>query len=550
MPDWNQSLAQADYGQIKIIAEKWGLQLQAPDGRSAREELVTKLLERGFLEEKLAQLPESSTRALAYLEMHGGKVKWTQFVRQFGEIREMGAGRRERYRPENDPVSTAEQLWYRGLIARGFFDTEAGPQEFAYLPEDLRPWIQESSFYPREEDAGAQDPVWGRKATPDERRVQVQADEWMLDHLCTLLSAARMGINPVEHLPDMDEGEISFYQALLQEAGIVIEGQPEPNAVKDFFELSREQALIKCWKTWKESRSIQDVHQTPAFILEGEPNLDPPRIRKAFLKWIRSLPANTWWSLSALTASVQQLDPDFLRVTGDYESWFIKNGETGEYLRGFQSWDQVEGELIRYLITGPGHWLGVFDLAYPGEKKEFAPAAFRISARGKRLLQDTAPDLPEREEDLVQVWSKGLIKISRYVDPKVRYQVGRFCDWVTLKGDVYHYQLTTEGLHRAQSQGLDVPHLLALLKNHTEVLPPNIVTALERWSGKGVLARIHPRVILRVNSPAVLDALQKTRAQRFLQEQLGPTTIVLQEGSEEKVAAVLIEMGFMVEQEN
>lgn len=74
MPDWNQSLAQADYGQLKVIAEKWGLQLQAPDERSAREKLVSKLLEGGFLEEKLTQLPDSSTRALAYLEKHGGKL--------------------------------------------------------------------------------------------------------------------------------------------------------------------------------------------------------------------------------------------------------------------------------------------------------------------------------------------------------------------------------------------------------------------------------------------------------------------------------------------
>lgn len=550
MPDLYQSLAQADYGQIKIIAEKWGLQLQAPDERSAREELVSKLFEGDFLKEKLAQLPDSSTQALAYLERQGGKVKWTKFVRQFGKIREMGAGRRERYRPEKDPVSTAEQLWYRGLIARGFFDTDTGPQEYAYLPEDLRPWIRDSSFYSQESDKETQDPVWGRKATSDERRVQVQADEWMLDHLCTLLSAARMNVNPAGHLPEMDEGEIAFYHSLLQEADILTENQPEPTAVKDFFELARNQALLKFWKTWKESSSIQDLHETPAFILEGEPKSDPLRVRNVFLEWIRSLSANTWWSISALTASVQQMDPDFLRVTGDYESWFVKNRETGEYLRGFQHWDQVEGELIRYLITGPGHWLGIFDLAYPAEKRELPASAFRISALGEKLLQDTAPDLPERDSDLVQVRSKGLFKVSRYVDPKVRYQLGRFCDWITLKGDIYHYQLTPEGLTRAQSQNLDILHLLTLLKNHTEVLPPNIVTALERWGEKGVQAKIMPRVILRVSSPAVLDALQKTRAKRHLQEQLGPTTLILQEGSEGKVAEVLIEMGFMVDREN
>ena len=49
----------------------------------------------------------------------------------------MGAGKRDRERPHLKPASTAEALFYRGLLARAFFDTEKGPQEFAYIPDDL-----------------------------------------------------------------------------------------------------------------------------------------------------------------------------------------------------------------------------------------------------------------------------------------------------------------------------------------------------------------------------------------------------------------------------
>ena len=32
--------------------------------------------------------------------------------------------------------------------------------------------------------------------------------------------------------------------------------------------------------------------------------------------------------------------------------------ESGQYLSGFESWDLVEGRLLRFLIEGPLFWLG------------------------------------------------------------------------------------------------------------------------------------------------------------------------------------------------
>ncbi len=49
----------------------------------------------------------------------------------------MGAGKRDREHPHLKPASTSEVLFYRALIARAFFDTDKGPQEFAYIPDDL-----------------------------------------------------------------------------------------------------------------------------------------------------------------------------------------------------------------------------------------------------------------------------------------------------------------------------------------------------------------------------------------------------------------------------
>ena len=45
-------------------------------------------------------------------------------------------------------------------------------------------------------------------------------------------------------------------------------------------------------------------------------------------------------------------------------SWFIRREGSEQYLRGFAHWEAVEGELLRYMIAGPLHWLGVTDIAF------------------------------------------------------------------------------------------------------------------------------------------------------------------------------------------
>ena len=69
-------------------------------------------------------------------------MPWAAFARQFGEIREAGPGRRDREQVYLNPASTAETLFYRAFLARAFFDTPNGAQEFAYIPEDLAQLIK------------------------------------------------------------------------------------------------------------------------------------------------------------------------------------------------------------------------------------------------------------------------------------------------------------------------------------------------------------------------------------------------------------------------
>jgi hypothetical protein len=83
-----------------------------------------------------------------------------------------------------------------------------------------------------------------------------------------------------------------------------------------------------------------------------------------------------------------------------------------------------------------------------------------------------------------------------------------------------------------------------------EIIPPNILAALERWEKKGAQAEIAQKTVLRVGSPQILKALKKSKASRYILEQVGPTTVIVKDGSEEKIKEALVELGLFLEMED
>ena len=113
--------------------------------------------------------------------------------------------------------------------------------------------------------------------------------------------------------------------------------------------------------------------------------------------------------------------------------------------------------------------------------------------------------------------------------------------------NTFHYQITPGSLERARNQGLHTSQLLTLLRKNTELIPPNLVTALERWEEEGSQACIQQTLVLRLGSPAMLDELRASKAARFLGDPLGPTAVIVKSGAREKVLRALAEMGYLGE---
>jgi hypothetical protein len=137
MPTLEKTIPKDDLGYLKIVAAFWGVELTTSAPAQAAQELAAALCDAELLEEVVSTLPDEAQTSLGALADSGGRIPWEAFTRQFGELREIGPGKRDREKPHLRPVSTTETLWYRALLARAFFETERGPQEFAFIPDDL-----------------------------------------------------------------------------------------------------------------------------------------------------------------------------------------------------------------------------------------------------------------------------------------------------------------------------------------------------------------------------------------------------------------------------
>jgi hypothetical protein len=422
MPDLSESLQGRDLGHLRIIAELWGFELEEQDTPSAIIHLNRYLLNASVVNDMVHSLAMDAKRALEDLTEHAGRLPWAQFTRTYGEVREMGAAKRDRERPQEHPSSAVEMLWYRALVARAFFDSPAGPEEFTYIPDDLLALIPQPE--------GTTSPMIGRPASALEYAYISRVNDQILDHACTYLAALRLGTT----LPDSftsQAGEVltcEFMKSMLSASELLDKaGLPNPEPVREFLEAKRGEALQQIFWCWKDSSLINELRLLPDLIFEGNWENDPLHTRLVLLDFLNDIPSDTWWSLGAFVSAVKQRNPDYQRPAGDYDSWFIRDKTIGEYLRGYDHWDEVDGRLIRYILTGPLHWLGVLDLGY--QEEELEVTAFCLSNWSKALLKGESPKgLPPEEKPLV-ARSDARLSARRLVPRRARYLVSRFCEW-------------------------------------------------------------------------------------------------------------------------
>lgn len=511
-----QTLQDHDRGHLKIIGHLWGLEFSNDQHSLAIERLAGAMLDR--TPEILESLPGSARRALDRMLESGGRVPMEALVRQFGPLREMGPGKRDRLEPWKEPVSPLEMLWYRGLMAKAFADSDGGPQEYAFVPDDLMDKLPEPS--------SQEHPLLGGPAPRPKRIIQSQTAA--VDDATTVLAAHRRG-GDLDHKWLMDflrqPDSLALIEGALQEAGIF----DTPERIRSFLQKPRDQALEHLREAWQSSMAWNDLSQTPdVHIPTGEWPNDPLAGRRAALDLIHTVPTDTWWSASSFIDAVRDADPGFMRPPGGFDSWYLQSAEDGSSLRGFGAWDQVEGQYLRQLIAGPMFWLGLTDVSLDR-------SAFRLRGAAE----------PESKEGKAVAYPDGRIRIASGADRTLRYQLARLCSWEKMDGGAYYYRLTAQSLRAAEDRELTAAHARKVLAEIAA--PEGVLKALKRWEQAGMEANIEQQTILHVEDAPVLDLLMKEPStRRYLRERLGSTSVVVDALHRRKFQEAALRLGLLI----
>jgi hypothetical protein len=264
---------------------------------------------------------------------------------------------------------------------------------------------------------------------------------------------------------------------------------------------------------------------------------DPTLARAALLRHLEELGTAEWFSLTEYIDAVKADDPDFQRPEGDYDIWYVRDGSTGAYLRGFESWERVEGSLLRSLLMGPAFWLGLVELG--GETPGRVPEVFRRRAIAGPQGALELPS-PAVRSDLTIAMPA--------LRPFERFQLSRVAD-LTAVGDLYLYRLTPASLSRARRQGIPVEKLLTFLESLSDApLLPVVRASLDRWDAQGTEVRLERTILLRVTTEAVMkQVMASPKASRHVERIIGPTHAVVKEQDLPRFVSALAELGLLAE---
>ena len=553
-----RTLGDSDRGLLPIFAQFWDVPHEALEPDELVSALNSAMLNPARAETVFRALSDQQRGALQHLLGSGGRMPAGKYTRLHGEIRHSGTARLAEFAQR--PASPAEALFYRGLIAQTFEQSDTGPRPVLYVPDDLVDVLPAHITAPAAPDSAA---LPGLQALPQVENPR-PADTAIVDDMTTLLAWLQLHGAPLqgdELAPDAcaalapyllapDPARLRFLVGLAFVAGLIAPADDRAalnrEPARHWLAESRPAQLRHLAEAWRRSAALRDLWHLPGLAPEADSlaGYDPTVARGAVLNFIGELaPAADWWSPAGLVAAVKQADPDFQRPGADYDSWYIRDS-SGDYLRGFDSWDRVEGALIAWLIHGPLHWLGMLALA---------DSAACLSAWGRAFLELAAWPAPAESPTEIELGLDGVLRVPRSLSRLDRFQLARFTSWQPA-ADPFIYHLDGPGIDQAWRQGIRAGHISAFLSRVSgrRPLPPGVSRLLQNWQdGPRAHVTLEQQLLLRTDSPAALTTLYDSPdLRRFLGARLGPAAALVRAELWPELRQALAEAGIQVDLHN
>ncbi len=512
---------------LRGIAELRGVGLTTNVRADAAAQLAALLAEPADTAAALASCSPAAQDAWRALAAAGGRMKTPAFTRRFGAIRPVGPGKLEREQVWRSPDGPVEELWYRGLIFRAFADLGAGPVEYVYIPDDLLP----PPGAPTLAAAVAQTPALAPTQPPARVR---QAFNVLAVDLCALLAAIREApprvdragqLRPAdrERLQDglllQEAARFDLMITLARERGWLTTGggrlTVEAAASTAWLRATPWEGIRALFAAWRESTDLtpdglgwNDLRHVAALQIEGVWRNDPWLARRALLDALHGLAVDAWYTIADLVAGVKAVNPDFQRPDGNYTGWYLRDRASGRYLSGFESWDDVEGRLVAFLIQGPLFWLGAVAL---GLAEGGQVASFRLTPLGAAWLAGAAPPELPRPARLT-VTEDFSVSAPLWLPLLDRFRLLRFTEPVSGRyelGEPTRHRITRGSLARARTSGVKADAILGFLQRATGGhVPARVASGLARWDQYGGAVRISRGAVLRVEDASTLAALR------------------------------------------
>ena len=544
-----------DPGMLPALADFWRV-----DGKRLTDDEMIRQLQAAMLDAEITEaawdrLDEPARTALQLLVSSArSRMKIAQFERFYGKIRKLGRAQIEREQPHHRGKSIAETLYYRGFIGEGFDKVEDNLIGFIFVPTDLIAALplHKTSYETLDEDSGSapvEAPALGLVNEVDDIS---RADTSIVDDLTSLLASLQTRPAEVqgEHFASdyaasvtsillrREERRLSFMLGIAESADLIQredgKAHPKRQEARNWLEEPRAQQIKRLAKAWLGSRTYREMWHVPGLYPEDSGwSYDAAAARSAVMQLLADLlPDQGWVSINDLIEIIKEFEPDFQRLDGDYDSWYIRN-ESGEFLAGFESWDAVEGALIEFYLLGPMHWLGLVDI---GED------VLRLTAYGRAFLELNEWPQPAEPSARIDARSDGILLASRRVNRFERFQLARFANCLRAE-DPYHYRIDAASIKRAAAQDISAKHIHAFIARQLDGKPAPlpIVKLLRNWqAGAKTEVAFESMIVLRATAEETLDKILAIPAlRRYLGARLGPTACAVRQDQWQALQASL-----------
>lgn len=552
LPTLRQSLIDTPMPHLRLIARMWGLEVLSKRPLEVAAELAQQLADPAHASDVWGTLSQNERAALRALLSAGGAIPKAVFVRDFGEIRPIGPGRLEREAPWRDPKSPAEGLWYGGLIYAGFSGEGDETYPIYFVPAELQAALPVQ--------AGV--PSGGLRVRPAAAPGHHHfGGDLLLDDVTTVLSfihnetvrpfgtaattwktAAKQALSRI--LRDAEPARIDFILHLLDDLGWTRTAEDGrlrlvPESTLAWLQMSADESLSVLQGAWRQLDDWNELWLLTALqpVETGTWRGDPKLARVALLRHLQSLQKGEWYRIADFIDAIKASDPDFLRPGGDYEQWYIRDATSGDYLTGFASWDQVEGVVLRALLTGPAWWLGLVEL---GEDEIGGGREVFRRRQGRDAVPAQKPTAPKLQPDFT-ISMPGERRFERF-------QLARVAD-LAVAGDPFVYRLTPSSLARARQRRIDLDKVLDFLDGLSDAPVPTAVrSSVTRWAERGTEVWLERALLLRVTDESVMQQIiSAPRTGRFIVLVLSPTSAAVAEKDWPDLVAGLAELGLLAE---